>query len=92
MIKTGEDWDGLQADDTVLLKELCRDHLSNFCEVQNHLQIEESLKIIVNVIYIYTWQRRCHHAKINKTAWCNYIKTKQKNSSVNVHMKGLLKI
>ena len=25
--------------------ELCHDILSHFCEVQNHLQIEESLKI-----------------------------------------------
>ena len=29
------------------LKELCHDNLGHFCEVQNHLQIEESLKIIV---------------------------------------------
>ena len=31
----------------VSLKELCHDILSHFWEVQNHLQIEESLKIIV---------------------------------------------
>ncbi|KAJ7380823.1 hypothetical protein OS493_007213 [Desmophyllum pertusum] len=29
------------------LKELCHDILSHFCELQNHLQTEESLKLIV---------------------------------------------
>ena len=31
----------------LIIKELCHDILSHFCELQNHFQTEESLKIIV---------------------------------------------
>ena len=40
----------LESPTTVLLKELCHDILSHFCKVQNHLQIDESLKILVNKV------------------------------------------
>ena len=32
---------------SIVLKELCHDILSHFCDEQSHLQIAESLKVIV---------------------------------------------